>query len=104
MPIALPGLDSNLRAAFDALMDEAGVRPLIDAEMDDMAMLRLLARETDGLTLVPRIVIKDELERGTLIDKCRLPRLKETFFAISPSRRFPNPLVRELVDHVAARG
>lgn len=104
VPIALPGLDSNVRAGFDALLDEAGVRPLIAAEVDDMAMLRLLARETDGLTLVPRIVVKDELERGTLIEKRKLPRLKETFFAISPSRRFPNTLVRDLVDHVAARG
>lgn len=104
VPIAVPGLDSNLRGAFDALMEEAGVRPLIAAEVDDMAMLRLLARETAGLTLVPRIVVKDELERGTLIEKRKLPRLKETFYAISPSRRFPNPLVRELVDHVASRG
>lgn len=104
VPLALPGPDSNVRAAFDALMGEAGVSPLIAAEVDDMAMLRLLARETDGLALVPRIVVKDELERGTLIEKRRLQRLKETFFAISPSRRFPNTLVRELVDHVAARG
>ncbi|HET9955088.1 MAG TPA: LysR family transcriptional regulator [Polyangiaceae bacterium] len=104
VPLALPGLDSNLRAAFDALMDEAGIRPLIAAEVDDMAMLRLLARETDGLTLVPRIVVKDELERGTLIEKRKLRRLKETFYAISPSRRFPNTLVRDLVDHVASRG
>lgn len=104
VPLALPGRDSNLRAAFDALMDEAGVRPLVAADVDDMAMLRLLAREMVGLTLVPRIVVKDELERGTLIEKRRLPLLKETFFAISPSRRFPNTLVRDLVEHVASRG
>ncbi|HET9959165.1 MAG TPA: LysR family transcriptional regulator [Polyangiaceae bacterium] len=102
--LTLPGPGSNLRAAFDAAMDEAGIRPLVAAEVDDMAMLRLLAQETEGLTLVPRIVVKDELERNSLIEKRRLPRFNETFYAISPSRRFPNPLVRELVEHVATRG
>lgn len=104
IPLTLPSPQSNLRAAFDAVLDEAGVRPLVAAEVDDMAMLRLLARESEGLTLVPRIVVKDELKRGTLIEKRRLPRLTETFFAILPSRRFPNPLVRDLVEHVATRG
>ena len=34
------------------------------AEVDDMAMLRLLAREREGVTLVPPIVVRDELESG----------------------------------------
>ena len=29
-----------------------------------MAMLRLLAREREGVTLVPPIVVRDELEAG----------------------------------------
>ena len=61
-PMLLPSLDSDIRVAFDRLLDLAGIRPIILAEVDDMAMLRLLAREREGVTLVPPIVVRDELE------------------------------------------
>jgi LysR family transcriptional activator of nhaA len=96
-PVVLPGSASSLRAAFDRVMDEAGVRPTIVAEVDDMAMLRLIARESDALTLVPPVVVREELRARMLVERCRIPQIKESFFAISPSRRFPNPLVRELL-------
>jgi LysR family transcriptional activator of nhaA len=61
-PILLPSSESSVRVAFDLLMDQAGIRPIIAAEVDDMAMLRLMARETNSVTLVPPVVVKDELE------------------------------------------
>lgn len=100
-PVVLPGSAHSLRASFDLLMDEAGIRPKIVAEVDDMAMLRLIARESDALTLVPPVVVRDELAAGLLVERCRIPQIRESFFAISPSRRFPNPLLRELL---ATRG
>jgi LysR family transcriptional activator of nhaA len=96
-PILLPSLDSDIRAGFDALMDLAGVRPNILAEVDDMAMLRLLARECDGVTLVPPIVVRDELESGALIEHCRIPQLTESFYAITQTRQFPHALLGELL-------
>ena len=33
-----------------------------------MAMLRLLARETDTVSLFSRVVVRDELKEGTLIE------------------------------------
>jgi LysR family transcriptional activator of nhaA len=97
VPLVLPSLEHSIRGAFDLLLDQAGIRPVIAAEVDDMAMLRLLARESEGLTLVPPVVVRDELESGVLVERCRVPRLSEAFYAVTPSRRFPNPLVRELV-------
>ena len=97
MPVLLPGLESNIRAAFDLLMDQAGIRPIIAAEVDDMAMLRLLARESTALALVPRVVVKDELKNGTLVERYRFPQIQKNLYAITPDRRFPNPLVRELL-------
>ena len=97
-PLLLPTIESSIRTGFDALVDRLGVRPLIAGEVDDMAMLRLLARETPGVTLVPPVVVRDELRSGTLVERCRIAQIKESFYAISPSRRFPNPLVRELLD------
>jgi LysR family transcriptional activator of nhaA len=98
-PIVLPSIESSMRAAFDVLMDLAGIRPVIAAEVDDMAMLRLMARETDGVTLVPPVVVKDELESGLLVERHRLKEISETFYAITQSRRFPNSLLRELMQN-----
>ena len=97
IPLLLPSLDSNIRASFDRLMEQAGIRPVIAAEVDDMAMLRLLARGHNGLTLVPPVVVRGELQNGTLVERYQISQIKESFYAISPSRRFPNPLVRELI-------
>lgn len=97
-PILLPSLDSDFRVAFDRLLELAGVRPTILAEVDDMAMLRLLARDSDGISLVPPVVVRDELRTGVLVERCRIPDLTESFYAITQSRRFPNPLVRELLE------
>ncbi len=96
-PVLLPSLDSDIRVAFDRLLELAGIRPTILAEVDDMAMLRLLARELDGVTLVPSIVVRDELESGVLVEHCRIPGVTESFYAIVQNRRFPNLLLAELL-------
>ena len=96
-PLVLPSAESSIRAGFDALVSRLGVRPRIAAEVDDMAMLRLLARERIGLAVVPTIVVRDELEARVLVEIVPLPQLKETFFAITLARRFPNPLLNVLI-------
>lgn len=98
-PLVLPAADSSIRASFDALVNRMGIRPRIAAEVDDMAMLRLLARERIGLAVVPSIVVQDELEARVLVELAPLPQLKETFFAITLARRFPNPLLKLLIAH-----
>ena len=96
-PLLLPTIESSIRTGFDRLVDRLGVRPHIAGEVDDMAMFRLVARESSALAVVPPIVVRDELESGALVEIRRLPDLHETFYAITPSRRFPNPLLRELI-------
>ena len=96
-PLLLPSLDSDIRIAFDRILELAGIRPTILAEVDDMAMLRLLAREREGVTLVPPIVVRDELAAGLLVEHCRIPEVTERFYAIVQKRRFPNRLLGELL-------
>lgn len=96
-PLLLPSLDSEIRVSFDRLLELAGIRPIVLAEVDDMAMLRLLARERDGVALAPRIVVRDELESGVLVEHCRIPEVSENFYAIVQKRRFPNPLLSGLL-------
>ena len=97
----LPSRDSDIRAEFDRVLEQAGIRPVILAEVDDMAMLRLLARDSQGLALVPAIVVRDELEAGLLVEHCRIPEVTETFYAIVQQRRFANPLLAELLSAAA---
>ncbi len=102
VPLILPTPDSALRADFDAWADRAGVRPQIAAEVDDMAMMRLLARDGLGLALVPPIVVQDELATGALGPAPIPLGITETFFAVTVARRFPNPLLRAVLDTAAA--
>lgn len=100
-PFILPTTDSSVRTAFDAMASRLSVRPQIAAEVDDMAMMRLLAREDIGLALVAPIVVKDELNSGRLTEAKERPRIKETFFAITLRRRFPNALLQDLLERNA---
>lgn len=95
--LVVPSRETAIRASFDALAERLHVRPRIAAEVDDMAMLRLLARDGVGVAVVPTIVVRDELEEGSLVERAQLPGLVETFYAITQRRRFPNPLLATLM-------
>lgn len=101
-PLVVPPPDSGVRLGLDALLARLGVRPRIHAEVDDMAMLRLVAREHEGLSVIPPIVVRDELDDGTLEEVRQLPELEETFFALTMPRQRPNRLLEGLLEQ--ARG
>ena len=96
-PLILPTPETALRASFDGLVESLGLVLKVAAEADDMAMLRLLARTGAGLAVIPPIVVRDELASGMLVEYARLDRITEGFFAVTLQRRFPNPLVAELL-------
>ncbi len=96
-PLVLPTPETSLRAGFDALLERLGIVPRIAAEADDMAMLRLLARADAGVAVIPPIVVQDELEAGRLKEYARLDDVREVFAAITIGRKFPNPLVNEVL-------
>jgi len=95
--IVAPTSENHIRGDFDSLMQRMGLAPTIIAEVDDMAMIRVLARSGLGYAVAPPIVVRDELDSGLLCDHGSLPGLTESFFAIAPVRRFPNPLVEMLI-------
>lgn len=97
-PLILPTLESGVRQQFDALTARLGITPQIAAEVEDMAMMRLLAREGAGLAVLPPIVVKGELEAGSLVELGTLPGVEESFYAVTTRRRFPNPLAAELIE------
>lgn len=81
--IALPGPRHASRGQFDALCAAAGVAPRVRAEVDDMAMLRLIARDSGWLTLLPEVVVQDELRAELLVSVGHSTTLQERFYAIT---------------------
>ena len=104
VPLVLPSFESNTREGFERLLASAGVRPLVMAEVDDMAMLRLIAREDNVLALVPPVVVQDEIASGALVVTHRIAEIRETFYAVTASRHFPNPLVGKLIEAMKTKG
>lgn len=99
-PVALPGARHTLRAEFDALCSSANVRPQLRAEIDDMTMLRLVARDSGWLTILPAVVVQDELESGVLARVGRSDLLRERFYAITTQPR-QLPAILDQILHAA---
>ena len=96
-PLLLPGRDSDIRAGFDVMCEQLGLRYQVLAEVDDMAMLRLLARDSGNVALLPTVVVQDELRSGKLQEYCVVPQLHENFYAITMQRHFEPPLLKTLL-------
>lgn len=101
--LALPGPRHALRARFDALCAAAGVQPRIRAEVDDMAMLRLIARDAGWLSVLPEVVVQDELRTGLLVAVGDSPDLQENFYAITTPHRHRLDLLERLLPAASAR-
>ncbi|XKE46956.1 LysR family transcriptional regulator [Halomonas organivorans] len=93
----LPGEHHEIRRAFDGYCSLHQYEPEILAEADDMAMLRLLARDSGALSVLPEVVVKDELQQGRLTRFAQLPNVYENFYAITLPREFMPTVVSELL-------
>lgn len=98
-PLVVPTPESGIRTGFDSLINRLAVTPKITTEVDDMAMLRLVARSHHGLSVIPPIVVQDELAAGTLVELVQLPQLSELFYALTVTRRSQNRVILDLVEN-----
>lgn len=97
VPLLLPSRDNDIRAGFDLMCEQLGLRCQVRAEVDDMALLRLLVRDSDSVALLPSVVVQDELRSGRLAEYCVVPDLHENFYAITVQRHFEPPLLKTLL-------
>ena len=97
LSLVLPGRGCAIRSAVDRIVGEAGIKIKILAEVDDMAMLRLIVRDSQAFTIVPPVVVIDELKTGELVEYAQIPEIKEVFYCITKEQKFPNPVLRELL-------
>ena len=94
----LPGGQSEIRQAFEGFCAPHQFEPNVLAEADDMAMLRLLARDSGALTVLPKVVVRDELNQGVLKSYVTLPNVYEHFYAVSIKRQYIPPVMKELLN------
>jgi LysR family transcriptional activator of nhaA len=97
LSLVLPGRGCAIRSAVDRIVGDAGVKIKILAEVDDMAMLRLIVRDSKAFTIVPPVVVIDELKTGELVEYVQIPEIKESFFCITKEQKFPNPVLKDLL-------
>lgn len=102
LELAVPGPRHTLRGQFDALCTAAGVTPLLRAEVDDMAMLRLVARDSGWLTVLPEVVVQDELGAGVLVTVGQSTLLQENFYAITTLHRHRMERLEQLLAQAPA--
>lgn len=96
-PLILP-TESVIRTGFENIAAKYGIRPRVVADVDDMAMLRLLARDGMGLAVAPAVVLADEIAQGLLSTAPFDLGVMEPFYAVTLPRKFPHPVLRELLD------
>ena len=91
--MAMPSPRHGVRLQFDALCFAAGVQPRLRAEVDDMTLLRLIARDSGWVTVLPEVVVQDELQSGELVHVGQSSELSEQFYAITTRHgHLPPPL------------
>ncbi|WP_428528053.1 LysR family transcriptional regulator [Roseibium sp.] len=95
-PLIVPN-ESSIRTGFDSLVARIGITPRIFADVDDMAMVRLLARADVGIAIAPPVVMADEIAAGLLESAPFDLQIFEAFYAVTVTRSFPHPILRELL-------
>lgn len=65
-----------------------------------MAMLRLIARDSGWLTVLPEVVVQDELKAGSLVCVGQSMLLQEQFYAITTPHRHRIELLDRLLEAI----
>jgi LysR family transcriptional activator of nhaA len=99
--MAMPSVRHSVRPQFDALCFAAGVQPKVRAEIDDMTMLRLIARDSGWITVLPEVVVQDELQSGQLVHVGQSSQLSEHFYAITVQHGHLAPPLNRLLQRAA---
>lgn len=93
----LPAEGNELRRSFDGFCAQHQFQPDLLGEADDMAMLRLLARDSRAVTVLPKVVVKDEIRQGVLVEYITLPNIYENFYAVTVRRQYAPALLADLL-------
>lgn len=92
-PMLMPARTSAVRHALDAWFESKGIMPRVVAEIEDAALMKVFGQSGLGVFPGPS-VIEDEITRQYHVKPLgRIAEVKDSFYAISPERRFKHPAV-----------
>ena len=95
--VYLPSLALESRADFDHFAHSKGLTLKVGGEVDDVALLRVLALTGKGIVLIPKMGVANDLTNRNLVLVHEFKNFTQHFYAITRQKRFPNPLIAELV-------
>ena len=95
--IFLPSSSLESRSDFDHYIESNKITPKISGELDDVALLRILALTGKGLVVIPLLGVANDIENGDLVVLHEFKSIKQRFYAITRQKKFPNPIINELV-------
>jgi hypothetical protein len=70
---------------------------VLDAGRKQMDLIGVVMVGSATALGVSPVVVQGDLRAGILVEVHRVAEISRRVYAITPSRRFPNPVVRELV-------
>jgi DNA-binding transcriptional LysR family regulator len=92
LKLILPSGRNIRRQAFERYFTDAGVRPARELELDVIFTALDMVKKTDWRTLLPAVMMVEEIEQGTLtINTLASPSLWFDFSCIEPLRRPLSP-------------
>ena len=105
-PLVLPSRKHSLRVLIDSACAPANVELKIVAEADDLSTLKTLLKQGLGLSVIPRVAIREEIQSGILTaSHVDHPNFRRTISMALPSNRKISPaalfVTNELNDCIA---
>ena len=95
--IFLPTSSLESRSDFDHYIESNKINLKTTGELDDIALLRILALSGKGLVVIPRLGVTNDIENGSLVVLHEFKNIKQRFYAITRQKKFPNPIINELI-------
>ncbi len=98
-PMVLPTASHGLRSAIEAVCEATGVRLTCAFETNDLALQKRLVREGHGLTILPAVAVRRDVQLGSLTAApLGEPPVCRTVALALPAARIPNRVVQRTTE------
>ncbi len=97
VPVTLPSLDSEIRVALDRVLSLAGIHPIFRPRSTTWPCSACSPARARASPWFPRSSCRTSFTRACWSSICRIPDVTERFYAIVQTRRFPKPVLQELI-------
>ena len=102
-PMLLPSRESAVRSSLDRWFAERSIEPVAVAEFDDSALMKVFGQAGRGVFPAPTAVTADIADRFGARPLLELSDVTERFYAITPDRKLPHPVVQRIIATAEAR-